>query len=233
MFSLEITPICPDKEEKKGKRGGRDEAGRVVTTEWNTSWPHKARPCFGFPCGSQGTCCHHRDDFHSITKKVSSAWQPTGGQKWASTSRKKLGTQEMTDACFSSSLNSSEGSFFLLIKHSHVLTYSFPFKIRCTGNRLEPAYFPLRKMAVFRKQQGGQWQLAAESAAREGGMHTGRQGGKGSAPARGPELGLKDHGAQCRQNRERQAPLSWGTSLLKALAASIHSPSTLTVYISP
>lgn len=96
---------------------------------------------------------------------------------------------------------------FFLIKHSHVLMYSFPFKIRCKRNWWEPVYFFfLRKMAGNSRDDRGS--LLQEVAAREGGTHPGRWGWKGAAPARGTELGFKDNGAQCRQGREPQAPLS-------------------------
>lgn len=84
IFSLEIPTSCLDKEEKKRGKAEWTESG-----SWLQSEVHTQFLCFGLLHGSQGTCCHHSDNFHNITKNSHQSGNKQVDRNGSPQSRKK------------------------------------------------------------------------------------------------------------------------------------------------
>lgn len=90
--------------------------------------------------GSQGTCYHHSDNFQSHQEGVISL----AANRWTEMSihiQEKARDPRNWPMHDFRALWTAQSIPFFLIKHSHVLIYSFLFKIRCKRNWWEPAYF--------------------------------------------------------------------------------------------
>lgn len=113
-----------------------------MTTKWNTRWPQKAFPCFGCLCGwlARNMLSSQRQFSQSHQEGVISL----AANRWTEMSvhiQEKARDPRNWPMHDFRALWTAQSIPFFLIKHSHVLIYSFLFKIRCKRNWWEPAYF--------------------------------------------------------------------------------------------